>query len=128
MGAEFMVLLWKNKRLILEILAVLALLGFLWWAMIYQPRKIKALTSERDQAISQKEAAFAAINMLGEINKVHAEIDKESADNENKIRNSRKPGVRGVFIPSGLLDPKMYSAYSTAGPATPGNDKGTVRP
>lgn len=119
--------LWSNKRLVAEVIGIILVAAILYWAFVYNPKKIKALTAERDVAISQKEAAFAAINMLGEISKEHAEIDKESADNENKIRTGRRPGVRGLFIAGGVLPP-VFKAYSTAAGTAPSDATGAVRP
>lgn len=89
----------------------------LWWAFVHNPKKIKSLTTERDHAISQKEAAFAAINMLGEIRKAQDEINKQSNENMARIRKTR-PRRDGVFISAGVL-PTVYKAYSTSGSTTP---------
>ena len=120
-------LIWANRRLVAEVIGIALLALIAWWFFWHNPKVIKQLTAERDQAIAQKEAAFNAINMLGEINKAHTEIDKESADNENKIRNGRKPGVRGIFVAGGVQTP-VYSAYSTTGATATVDDKGAVRP
>lgn len=127
MGAELLVIIWKNKRLILEVLACLVIAFALWWFVIHNPRLIKQLETEKALAIEQKEAAYAAINLLTNIEVKHGEIDNRSNENIKKIRNSRKPGLDGVFLLDGVL-PAVYQADATSDGEPPTDEGSEVQP
>jgi hypothetical protein len=105
--------IWANRKIVAEVFCLLLGLALIWWFGIHNPRVIKEQAQQIEAQKREIVAAHEAINLLTNIERAHDETDKKSADNQTKIRISRKPGLDGVFINDGMLA-AVYSAYSTS--------------
>ena len=111
-------LLLNNWQIIAKAIGV-AIVAFLcWWFFIHNPKVIKQLEDEKRVAIEQKDAAFAAINMLTEIERAKDVVTKTSFKIISSIRYVPKPSRDGLFYsnadPSGLLQP-VFKTYTAKG-------------
>lgn len=114
MGLEWLTLVWSYRRQI-AYAALVAIAAFaFWWGFIHNPKVIKQQAEEIRQERGQKEAAYAAINLLTTIGREHREIDDQSQENTKRIRTGRLPGRTGFLFVGGVL-PTVYQAYSSAG-------------
>jgi predicted PurR-regulated permease PerM len=119
--------IWANRKIVAEVFCLLLIVAAIWWFGIHNPRVIKELNQRIESQQREILASHAAINLLTNINKIHDEVDKGSAENETKIRTGRKPGVRGVFIASGML-PTVYATYSASSSTASDDGTSPVRP
>jgi cellobiose-specific phosphotransferase system component IIC len=93
--------LWDNKRLIGEILAIIAVCSLLWFYTIHNPKVIKQLETEKAELTRQVINRDAAINLLTSIEAAHDTITKTSYKNISSIRYTPKPGRTGLFYGAG---------------------------
>jgi hypothetical protein len=96
-------LLWANKRLIGEVIGIIALAAIAWWFFWHNPKVIKQLENEKAELSHQVEAAHAAINLLTDIERSHDATSKNSFTLISTIRSAPKPKRDGLFYDSRVL-------------------------
>lgn len=91
----WLTLLWENRRIVLESLAVAVVLILGYHYLVSNPKKI-------DELNKQVKAGEAAINMLGDISKGKELVNAQTFKNISTIRAAHI-GKRTLLIHNGVL-------------------------
>lgn len=95
-------ILWQNKRILIEATCCLMVAVLLWWAFIYQHRRIEALKADKAELSRQVEQGQQALQLLNDIQKRKTEINNATFARISTIRAAAVPR-RAVLVRSGML-------------------------
>jgi hypothetical protein len=99
--------LWDNKRIIVEVAALICLLCVAWWFFIHNPKVINGLEQDKIELARQVANGTAAINLLDDINKGKAAINAHVFTQISTLRATAVPR-RTVIIHGGLPLPALH--------------------
>lgn len=98
----WLTMIWANKRIIAEIVAIVAIVALVYYYGIHNPKVIAGQRQEIATLKLQVEAGERAVQLLSDIQKGKVKIDervkKEIADLQQVVLPTN-----GVFLPGGML-------------------------
>lgn len=86
-----------NRKIIAEIAAIAAIACLIWWFGIHNPKVIKEQQTKIEQQQREIQARDNAINMLGNIERAHDVITRQTFRTISSIRYTPKPSRTGQF-------------------------------
>lgn len=94
-------IIWNNRKIIGEILAIIGLLVLCWWFFIHNPKVIKDLENDKAELSRQLEAGQKAIKLLETIQQGKVVIDAAIQGQISTMRATARP-KRTVIIHAGV--------------------------